>query len=219
MELQLDTPADCAAKLLKGEVDLGLVPVAVIPKLSDPHIITDACIGADGEVDTVCLFSDVPLAEIEEVLLDYQSQTSVQLVQLLAKEHWNITPKWTAGERDFMDHIGETTAGVVIGDRAFGLAEKFPVVIDLSEQWKANTGLPFVFACWVSNKRLDDEFIKSFRDAIDFGLANKRKAVESMAEKDAELLVQYVEKKISYHLDDKKRQAMKLFTDWLSKSV
>jgi chorismate dehydratase len=219
IDLQLDTPAECAAKLLNGEVDLGLVPVAIIPKLSDPHIVTDTCIGADGAVETVCLFSEVPLADIEEILLDYQSQTSVKLVQLLAREHWMISPKWTAGKKDFIDRIGGTTAGVVIGDRAFRLTKKFPVVIDLSAHWKAQTGLPFVFACWVSNKKLSDDFIGSFQEAIDFGLANKRKAVESMTGNGSELLVRYVENTISYQLDDKKQQAMKLFIDWLSKSV
>lgn len=217
IDLQLDTPADCAKKLLNGEVDLGLVPVAIIPKLAQSHIITDCCIGADGAVETVCLFSEVSLDEIEEVLLDYQSRTSVQLVELLAEKHWNISPKWKAADADFIEKIKGRTAGVVIGDRAFPLRNKFPVVKDLAEEWKNFTGLPFVFACWVSNRSLDENFISAFQEALDLGLRNRTKAIETMAGNNQAELVRYVKEVISYELDDKKRQALKLFLSWLSK--
>ena len=218
MDLQLDNPADCAKKLLSGEVDLGLVPVAIIPQLSESHIITDYCIGADGAVETVCLFSDVPLEEIEEVILDYQSRTSVQLVQLLAEKHWKITPVWKKAGDNFIEEIKGKTAGVVIGDRVFPLQNKYPVVKDLAEEWKELTGLPFVFACWVSNKPLKDEFVSEFENALSFGLNHKKEAINSLANGNSDTLVRYVEKVISYKLDDKKLQALKLFHDWLSKS-
>lgn len=218
IDLQLDTPADCAKKLLNGEVDLGLVPVAIIPELKEPYIISDYCIGADGAVETVCLFSEVPLSEIEEVILDYQSRTSVQLVQLLAEKHWKITPKWKQADDNFIQKIKGKTAGVVIGDRVFPLRGKFPIIKDLAEEWKALTGLPFVFACWVSNKPLSAEFVSEFQEALNFGLGHKREAISSLANGNNETLVRYVEKAISYKLDDKKLQALKLFHDWLSKS-
>ena len=219
INLQVDTPADCANKLLTGEVDLGLVPVAIIPQLAESYIISDCCIGADGAVETVCLFSEVPLHEIEEVILDYQSRTSVQLVQLLAEKHWKITPKWKQADNGFIQDIKGKTAGVVIGDRAFPLRDKFPVVKDLAEEWKNLTGLPFVFACWVSNKPLKAEFVSEFQEALNYGLNNKRTAIDSQAQDNNDTLVRYVERAISYKLDDKKRQAMKLFHDWLSKSL
>lgn len=218
IDLQLDTPADCAKKLISAEVDLGLVPVAIIPRLNESHIITNCCIGADGAVDTVCLFSEVPLDEIEEVILDYQSRTSVQLVQLLAEKYWKISPNWKSADVNFIKHIKGKTAGVVIGDRAFPLLSKFPIVKDLAKEWKMFTGLPFVFACWVSNKPLKSEFVANFQEALNFGLENKKVAIASMANGNNETLVRYVEKAISYKLDDKKLQALKLFHDWLSKS-
>ncbi|MGB0368972.1 MAG: menaquinone biosynthetic enzyme MqnA/MqnD family protein [Flavobacteriales bacterium] len=218
IELQLDTPSECAAKLLNGDVDLGLVPVAVIPQLDKAHIITNRCIGADGPVETVCLFSDVPLSEIDEVLLDYQSRTSVQLVQLLAEKHWNISPKWVEAQNNFISKIRGKTAGVVIGDRAFDLSKRYKYVFDLPEEWKALTGLPFVFAAWVSTKELDPAFVSKFEEALNSGLSEKANAIETMHGSANEELVRYVENAISYQFDDKKRQAMKLFHDWLSKS-
>ncbi len=218
LDLQLDTPADCARKLIAGEVDLGLVPVAIIPQMKESYIISDCCIGSDGAVETVCLFSEVALEDIEEVILDYQSRTSVQLVQLLAEKHWKITPKWRQADANFISRIEGKTAGVVIGDRAFPLRSRFTVVKDLSEEWKNLTGLPFVFACWVSNRPLSPEFVLRFQEALNLGLQNRTDAIYAMATSDFETLVRYVNEVISYKLDDKKLQALKLFHDWLSNS-
>ena len=216
IELYLDTPAACARKLMDGEVDLGLVPVAVLPSVENAHIVSDRCIGADGAVESVCLFSDVPLEKIERVLLDYQSRTSVQLVRILAERLWNIEPEWVNGSEEFITQIGGTTAGVVIGDRAFSLREKFDVVRDLSEDWKTLTGLPFVFACWVSRKELDQRFIGEFRSALELGLQNKEQSIKEMTTTDVDDMVRYVNEVISYDLSPKKKEAMKLFLDWSS---
>jgi len=47
--LETDHPADCAFKLITNRSDLGLLPVAAIPSLKEPHIIGDYCIGPDYE--------------------------------------------------------------------------------------------------------------------------------------------------------------------------
>ena len=88
IDLQLDIPSVCAQKLKNKQVEIGLVPVAILPELDNYHIITDYCIGAVGKVDSVKLFSEKPLEELTHVLLDYQSKTSVTLVQVLNKHFW-----------------------------------------------------------------------------------------------------------------------------------
>src|SRR5438309_6104982 len=75
IDLIEDYPAKIAQLLINGQVDVGLVPVAIIPKLKEWHIVTDYCIGSEGAVASVCLFSEVPIWEIEKVYLDYQSRT------------------------------------------------------------------------------------------------------------------------------------------------
>ena len=86
IELIEEYPSKIADKLISGMIDIGLVPVSIIPKLDEAHIVTDFCIGANGDVASVCLFSEVPLIEIKTVLLDYQSCTSVALIKILLKE-------------------------------------------------------------------------------------------------------------------------------------
>ena len=57
-------------------------------------IVSDYCISVDGSVDTVCLYSNVSLNDIEYIYLDYQSKTSVELLKILCREYWNISPNF-----------------------------------------------------------------------------------------------------------------------------
>src|SRR5258706_10335415 len=69
IELKGDYPAKLAQMLIDDEIDVGLIPVAVIPQLSSYHIIGDYCIGAEAEIATVALFSEVPMSEIKKIYL------------------------------------------------------------------------------------------------------------------------------------------------------
>jgi len=213
LDLSLDIPSDCALKLLSGEVDLGLVPVAVLPELKEYHLITDYCIGAIGKVDSVALYSEVPLNEIETILLDYQSKTSVNLVKVLAKKYWGITPNWLDATKGFENQIGGSTAGVIIGDRTFNLQKTYQYKYDLAEEWYKYTELPFVFACWVSNKELPLNFIEKFNNALKNGVGAIDEIVVNYNENGVskEVLEKYLTKNISFLLDDKKRIAIKEF--------
>lgn len=217
MDLTLDIPSVCAQKLLDGKVDLALVPVAVLPKLKQYHLVGDTCIGSFGKVETVCLFSDVPLDQIDTILLDYQSRTSVELVKVLCKHFWKINPTFINAKSGYENDISSNIGGLIIGDRAYQYTEKYKYVFDLSEQWQLFTALPFVFACWVSNKKLDSVIEKEFSEALQFGLSNLDKALEQLKDKfDTSIdKKQYLTEVISYKLDQDKEKAMKLFLQYL----
>jgi chorismate dehydratase len=210
IDLQTNLPAVCAEKLLKDEVDLGLVPVAIIPELSDSHIVGNYCIGSNGPVNTVMLYSDAPLDEIEEVMLDYQSRTSVMLAQVLAKEFWTISPKFTKAFEGYEKLIKGKKAAVVIGDRTFEMNGKFAHEFDLSEEWKKLTGLPFVFACWVSNKPLDTTFLTQFNKALEFGIKAIKIVAKNNQRQDTDIN-EYFQKHISYEFNLDKQKALNLF--------
>ena len=213
IDLQLDYPSVCAQKLIDDEVDIALVPVAVLKQNPSFNIVSDFCIGADGDVDTVCLYSDVPLEEIEELLLDYQSRTSVELLRILCREYWKISPKFQNSEKGFENKIEERTAALIIGDRAFTANKKYKYVYDLPEIWKEMTGLPFVFACWISNKNIDKNFLSEFNSALKFGLSEIDKAVEIEKHNypHCNNPNDYLNNKISYILDEEKRKGMEVF--------
>jgi chorismate dehydratase len=217
LDLTLDIPSVCAQKLLDNQVDLALVPIAILPQLKEYHIVGDTCIGASGKVETVCLFSDVPLSEIDTILLDYHSRTSVALIKILCKHFWKINPKFVDAKSGYENKIGSKVAGLIIGDRAYKYTEKYKYVFDLSQQWELFAQLPFVFACWVSINKLDSSIEKEFSKALNYGLSNLDKALNELQTKfDTSIdKKRYLTDVISYKLDQDKEKAMKLFLDYL----
>lgn len=223
ISLSLDTPAECARKLINGEAQIGLVPVAAIAQIPNAEIITEYCIAADGDVTSVLLLSNTPLEKIKTILLDYQSMTSVELVKILAKELWKISPEWKLAQSGFEKNISDNISpladcgAVVIGDRALEMRKQFEFVYDLSGEWKKLTSLPFVFACWVSNTKIENAFLQNFSQALQHGLNHTPEIVaELKAKNNFEFDVQkYLQDHIKFKLDDEKKKGMKLFLEKL----
>ena len=212
IELMEDYPANLARALQENTIDIGLVPVAVIPKLAEAHIISDYCIGATGPVASVCIFSKVPMEQIQSLYLDYQSKTSVNLARVLLKNYWNKEILLLEAPANFMDLIDGTTAAVIIGDRALDKFDSYPFRYDLAEAWINYSGKPFVFATWVSNKELDPSFIASFNEANALGLSNIETVIDQLtADQYAYDLHTYFTKNISYTLDTAKKEGMAQF--------
>ncbi len=213
IELIEDTPARLADMLIKDKIDVGLIPVAVIPQLKEYYIIGDYCIGAEGEVASVCLFSEVPLEEIKKVYLDYQSRSSVALLKWLMKEYWGIFPEIIqAIDDNYRSEIKGKTAGLVIGDRAFEQRKISTFIYDLASEWRSITGLPFVFAAWISNKPLDESFIQKFNEANAIGLNHIDEIVEAQNFNLFDL-GKYYTLHLGYKLDERKRKGMELFLE------
>ena len=212
LDMDLAIPSECARRLLAGEADIALVPVAIIPELPGAKIISDYCIGTNGPVATVCIYGDVPIEEMTSVYLDHHSRTSVMLTRLLFQEYWQRDVQFLEAEPGYIDRIGGTVGGLVIGDRTIGLARRFKYVYDLGEAWHQHTGLPFVFAAWVSTKTLAPAFLAQFNEALAEGLAHIPELQLLLSSPDPSFdLVDYFTHYIDYQLDENKRQALDRF--------
>jgi len=218
IELVEDYPAKIAGMLIDGTIDVGLAPVAVIPRLNEWHIVSDYCIGANANVASVCLFSEVPIDKIEKVLLDYQSRTSVNLCKVLLKHYWKIDPVIEEANENYIGEIKGRTAGVVIGDRALNQRKVSPYIYDLAGSWKAMTGLPFVFATWIANKELPQTFIDLFNKANGLGLTHLDEVIAENPYPVYDLKTYYTTN-ISYVLNDQKQKGMNKFLEYLKVAV
>ncbi len=207
--LVLDYPSKIAQMLLNDEIDIGLVPVAIIPTLKEHYIISSYGIACDGEVASVCLFSDVPIDEIKTVLLDYQSKTSVMLLQVLLKEFWKISPTLIFAEKGYEDEIKGEVGGLVIGDRALQQAKKSIYNYDLGLAWKQHTGLPFIFAAWISNKVVDKEIVKQFEKANSLGLLHLDEVIK--ANENSVDLKRYYTQNIKFEFTPEMSDVIRLF--------
>jgi chorismate dehydratase len=208
-------PAQLAASLKEQTIDLALLPVAAISSIPHAQIIGNYGIAADGDVASVALFSHVPLAAITHIYLDYQSRSSVRLTQELVSAYWKIAPEFIAADTQYIASIQGTKAGVIIGDRALQQLPNFPYVYDLSAAWKAFTGLPFVFAAWVSNRSLPGSFVEAFDEANAMGLQHLEEIVAAHPFPEYDLL-HYYQKNIHYELDENKRKGLDLFLKMIS---
>lgn len=218
IELVPDYPSRLADALAHARIDLGLVPVAIIPELKEYHIVGNHCIGCDGPVASVCLFSDVPIGEVQTVLLDYQSRTSVELAKILLRDYWQSGAELVAARPGYMNDIRGRTAGLVIGDRSFKQRKTSAYIYDLGEAWKDHTGLPFVFAAWVSNLPIGEEFTREFDRANAMGFECLDEVIASHPYPLFDLR-DYYTRYISYSLDAQKRNGLRRFLDLLGATV
>ncbi|MEM7572598.1 MAG: menaquinone biosynthesis protein [Bacteroidota bacterium] len=220
IELRLEIPSRCADLLLADEVDLALVPVAILPELGDYQLVSDFCIGSTGKVATVGIYADRPIEELEAIYLDHHSRTSVRLTQLLLEEYWQLAPQYLPAQEGYIDDIGGKRGGLVIGDRAMGLEQRFAYHYDLGEVWQAHTGLPFVFAAWVSRRPLTDGFSAAFNRAMATGIEHISELQYLLPSPHPDFNLEYYFKhNISYQLDAPKRQALERFLQFCAQQL
>jgi len=160
-ELVSGTAAELNDLLAAGELDVSVVSaVEYARNAAAYHLLPDLAISSDGPVHSVALFSRRPVDALDgkTVLRTASSRTSVLLLELLCRHRWGIAPRFATARAEAAD-LGALAglpheAVLVIGDAALQLAARrtYPHVVDLGAEWKAWTGLPFVFAVWAARR-------------------------------------------------------------------
>lgn len=158
-------PSRLAGMLRSGEVDLALVSVidaagAGGAGAADLSMLSCGMIGCDGPTLTVRVFSAVPPERVTTLAADTDSHTSIALAQVILKRAYGRSVKVVAfdarervargGERPNQHEWPETL--LMIGDKVVTdspPAVRYPYQLDLGEEWKKLTGLPFVYAIWM----------------------------------------------------------------------
>ncbi len=214
-ELLLANPADCAKAFLDGDVDIALVPAAVVPTLPLAEVVSEFCIGASGEVRTVVILSDDPIDKVKRIFLDPHSRTSVQLAGYLAKHHWKISPEWLSlDDYSQLSHAEDGDAFLLIGDKVFEHEDEFDYTYDLAREWMAATSLPFAFAVWVARKGTSYDLIDQLEAALTYGVEHTYEAIiEYRNDGSTVESYKYLTENIDFLFDNQKRKALKKFWD------
>jgi chorismate dehydratase len=140
----------------------------------------------------------------------------------LLKNHWKRLAQPEGGvqfiqaDENYISKIKGTTAGLIIGDRAFEQLNNFAHIYDLAEEWKSFTGLPFVFAAWVANKNLPEQFASDFNQACALGFDHLEEIIKAQRYAHYDLNTYYTQN-ISYQLNDEKHKAIALFKELITK--
>jgi chorismate dehydratase len=155
IELIYEVPARLSALLDQGAVDVALVPVVdLLGEGRSWQVLSDACIGCDGETLTVRVFSRIEPASISRLHVDGDSHTSVALARVIWKELY--------GRRlETVPFLGDETveaceAVLLIGDKVVNRPLiGYEIETDLGASWKSLTSLPFVFAVWAAPRGME----------------------------------------------------------------
>jgi len=209
VSLRLDLPSVCASLLHAGEIDLGLVPV--IEMLRGPvayDLVPGLAIGCEGAVNSVALFTRVPVTHVRRLALDVSSRSSVGLVRVLCRHHWGIAPEYVDSAPDLASMLDNADAALMIGDPALDAPWQSlgATKIDLGEAWQVFTGLPFVFAAWVARPGVvTPELVELLHAARRAGQAAVASLAEAQAAGDAARAIRfarYLRQNIRYDLDE-----------------
>jgi len=207
-------PSQLAGGLVRGLYDAAIMPV--FEYLRSPgqyEFVPGVCIGSRGPVDSVVLFSSVPLRNVKRVILDPSSLTSVHLLKVLMAER--------KGPVDYIHHhwggstLAPGDAALLIGDPALAQLGVHPEEYDLATLWRENTGLPFVFAVWALRVERDNsEVIALLQDAKEQGIAHINEVARDAAPGtpyDVAYIFRYFHERIHYGLGEEELRGMEEF--------
>jgi chorismate dehydratase len=159
MSLVPDVPARLIDRLVGGEVDLALCSVVDAVRSPVPvRIVPVGMIGCCGPTLTVRLYSRVPWDRVRTVAADTDSHTSRALAEVVLRRRLGAEPKFVDFARASGARDPGTDAMLMIGDKVIAdapAAGAWPHELDLGEAWHAWTGLPFVFATWLTRDGAD----------------------------------------------------------------
>jgi cyclic dehypoxanthinyl futalosine synthase len=223
VSLSLALPAEVARQVSEDEADVALMPVAAAATIGDLRIARGMAIGSRGPVRSVVIVSECPIDDVTEFALDLSSRSSVALSRvLLASRQPRRQPRFVGSlPEQGLARVGGTRAALVIGDPALAVEGKYPHVFDLANEWRAWTGLPFVFAAWCGRAGSLSEAQEAFLlEAKVAGLARRHEYADAHAAKtglSGESMRAYLETAIRFDLGEDERAGLQRFFDEAAK--
>ena len=155
-EIHSGVPADLNGLLAAGEIDLAPSSSFDYGRNADAYLLLPGhSISSCGPVQSVLLFSSLPLETLGSAPIDLTSEsaTSINLLKVLLGEFLGQDPCCCRPSEQPAEEIAAQDGSVLmIGDRALRAAQQLrgrTQIYDLGELWWRFTGLPFVFALWI----------------------------------------------------------------------
>lgn len=218
VDVVFDVPSRLPAQHAAGKTDAMLV--SSIDALTNPgaEVVGGLCIGSDGPVASVRLFSRVPFGEIKSLALDESSMTSNALAKIILLEKYNCQPQTLKIEPDLKTMLGVCDAAVVIGDKGMVADSPGSRVMDLGEAWTDTFGVPFVWAMWTSHRPIEPELAQLLQTAMDPKAEIGQGVIEYAAKESGlptDLVRQYLSTCVRFEFGKRQAAGLRLFGEKL----
>ncbi len=209
-----DHPSALAKMLAAGELDAALVPV--FEALRDPRylLVDDVAVGCDGPVFSVFLAHRGELRDVRSIALDPASMSSANLLRVLLAEFHGMSPAFgSTGDAQLL--IGNQA---IEFRRAQGENSEWHF-LDLGEEWKRCTGLPFVFAVWAVRVGIADASAAAcaFRRLKDAGCAQIPELITQEDFGDVEMRRRYLTECLRFGIGPRGHGGLELYRTLLAK--
>lgn len=215
---RLEPPAALARLLKIGEVDIATAPIVTLFENPRYSLVPGVCIGSNGPVGSVKVFfssQDVNPTNVRTIYLDMESKTSILLLKVLLKFKYG---------RD-LDEIAffhplpprHCEGKLLIGDKAMKELAIAPPM-DLGHEWTSWTGLPFVYAAWISrHAEVSERAVEELTSARDRAMENIASVIPSHSIFPFDAIKSYLENLV-YTLGPKEMEGLNLFRDYVSRA-
>jgi len=222
-EIRYDIPAECARLLHAHDTDLGLIPS--IEYLRGPaaySLVPGPAVTSNGPVASVAIYTRKEPRDIQSIAMDSTSRTSVALSTILLRRAFGAAPAAVSMGPDLERMLSRADAALVIGDYALFVDHEAAGArkIDLGELWTAQTGLPFVYACWTGwPGAVSPDDVAALQQARDAGSAHVDEVAGSYFPEDADrqkIASRYLRDNIRYILGDAELEGLRTFYRYAS---
>jgi chorismate dehydratase len=216
VDLSFSLPSKCAEEVERGEIEIGLVPVAEIAR-QGLEVVPGVGISCRGAVRSILLVSRVPWRRVRTLAADAGSRTSVELAQVILRERFGVDAKTTPMEPDLDRMLAVCDAALLIGDAALHIspADLHYEWLDLGQEWFTLTGLPMVFAAWAGKPGLPASALEEItRASYQFGKSRIQEIVDSehaARQISKELAERYLRHHIRFELGAEEAKGLETF--------
>jgi chorismate dehydratase len=213
-------PSAMRDQIVRQKLDVALMPVADLLSLPQGKIVSNWCIACNGAVRSVLLFSRKPIEQILSISLDTASRSSVMICELILRHFYGLRPEKHRLDTNQNPDDCRTEAFVIIGDRALAYqpSDRWEYRYDVGELWKGKTGLPLVFAAWISEspKVWDSSVASALEASRDRGLRQLDvilDAKEHVLPLDRERILDYYRRAVVYTMGKEEHAGLQRFFD------
>lgn len=172
------TPRKMGIAISGMKINAGPISLVDFFKSDNLNLFNNYCVATKKSANSVFLFSEKKIEDIENIYITNETSTSVKLLKILNHFYWKNK------QIIYQKNSINCKSKLIIGDSALKMLNNsdFKYRYDLGYEWNNLTGLPFVFALWAYNK-LEDIELNKLENSINFGLNNFNASLEIIIKK------------------------------------